>query len=65
MYCVGLVQVKESHCPHSHYILNVQEPSLFAMASMQESGLANLHRVEMIWGPITSHLVQVDMVEPP
>ena len=35
-----------------------REPSLFALAKLLETGLANLHRVELIWQPVTQHLLE-------
>lgn len=37
-----------------------QEPSLFAVAKLLETGLANLHRTEVMWRPITNHLLEVN-----
>nr|XP_032515583.1 uncharacterized protein LOC116768845 [Danaus plexippus plexippus] len=39
-----------------------REPSLFAVAKLLETGLANMHRIEVMWRPITNHLLEV--VEP-
>ncbi|GBO99872.1 Protein MON2 homolog [Eumeta japonica] len=36
-----------------------REPSLFAVAKLLETGLANLHRIEFMWRPITNHLLEV------
>ncbi|CAG9109023.1 unnamed protein product [Plutella xylostella] len=36
-----------------------REPSLFAVAKLLETGLANLHRIEVMWRPITNHLLEV------
>ncbi|KAL0268714.1 UNVERIFIED_CONTAM: hypothetical protein PYX00_010542 [Menopon gallinae] len=36
-----------------------REPSLFAVAKLLETGLVNLHRVEVFWRPLTSHLLEV------
>jgi hypothetical protein len=36
-----------------------KEPSVFAMTSLLETGMANLQRVSLIWEPITSHLIEV------
>ncbi|KAM3959984.1 LOW QUALITY PROTEIN: mon2 homolog, regulator of endosome-to-Golgi trafficking [Aphomia sociella] len=36
-----------------------REPSLFAVAKLLETGLANMHRIEVIWRPITNHLLEV------
>ncbi len=36
-----------------------REPSLFAVAKLLETALVNLQRVDMVWRPITSHLLLV------
>lgn len=36
-----------------------QEPSLFAVAKLLETGLVNLNRVEILWRPVTNHLLEV------
>jgi hypothetical protein len=36
-----------------------QEPSLFAVAKLLETGLVNLNRVEVLWRPVTNHLLEV------
>uniref|UniRef100_T1D1X0 Protein MON2 homolog n=1 Tax=Cupiennius salei TaxID=6928 RepID=T1D1X0_CUPSA len=36
-----------------------REPSLFAVAKLLETGLVNLFRVDVVWKPITSHLLDV------
>ncbi|CAI8012314.1 Protein MON2 homolog, partial [Geodia barretti] len=36
-----------------------REPSLFAMTSLLETGVANLERIDLIWPPITSHFIEV------
>ncbi|KAK3753058.1 hypothetical protein RRG08_012242 [Elysia crispata] len=35
-----------------------KEPSLFAVAKLLESGLVNLGRVEVLWRPVTAHLLE-------
>ena len=40
-----------SHC--------FQEPSLFAVAKLLETGLNNLHRARVLWKPLTAHLLEV------
>lgn len=40
-------------------IIFFQEPSLFAVAKLLETGLVNLHRIEVFWRPLTSHLLEV------
>ena len=36
-----------------------REPSLFAVAKLLETALVNLDRVDVIWRPITNHLLVV------
>ncbi|XP_036362919.1 protein MON2 homolog isoform X2 [Octopus sinensis] len=36
-----------------------REPSLFAVAKLLETGLVNLSRVEVLWKPVTAHLLEV------
>jgi hypothetical protein len=36
-----------------------REPSLFAVAKLLETGLMNLPRVEVLWRPLTNHLLEV------
>lgn len=36
-----------------------REPSLFAVAKLLETGLVNLHRIEVFWRILTSHLLEV------
>ena len=36
-----------------------REPSLFAVAKLLETALVNLDRVEVVWRPITNHLLVV------
>lgn len=40
-------------------MLLFQEPSLFAVAKLLETGLVNLPRVEVLWRPLTNHLLEV------
>ncbi|CAI9729658.1 protein MON2 homolog isoform X2 [Octopus vulgaris] len=35
-----------------------REPSLFAVAKLLETGLVNLSRVEVLWKPVTAHLLE-------
>lgn len=37
----------------------MQEPSLFAVAKLLETGLVNLFRVHVLWRPLTNHLLEV------
>ncbi|XP_070557537.1 protein MON2 homolog isoform X2 [Ptychodera flava] len=36
-----------------------REPSLFAIAKLLETGLVNLPRIEILWSPVTGHLLEV------
>ncbi|XP_052280395.1 protein MON2 homolog isoform X2 [Dreissena polymorpha] len=36
-----------------------REPSLFAVAKLLETGLVNLSRVDILWRPVTAHLLEV------
>ncbi|CAG0915150.1 unnamed protein product [Notodromas monacha] len=36
-----------------------REPSLFAAAKLLETGIVNLSRVQILWRPVTSHLLEV------
>nr|XP_032810106.1 protein MON2 homolog isoform X2 [Petromyzon marinus] len=38
---------------------NSKEPSLFAVAKLLETGLVNMHRIEILWRPLTGHLLEV------
>ncbi|XP_030829471.1 protein MON2 homolog isoform X2 [Strongylocentrotus purpuratus] len=38
---------------------NRQEPSLFAVAKLLETGLVNLPRMEVLWRPLTAHLSDI------
>lgn len=38
---------------------NNREPSLFAVAKLLETGIVNLNRIEIVWKPITTHLLEV------
>lgn len=37
----------------------LQEPSLFAVAKLLETGLVNMDRIEILWRPLTGHLLEV------
>lgn len=39
-----------------------RDPSLFAVAKILETGLVNLHRVDILWKPLTAHLLEVDFL---
>ncbi|EFA11008.1 Protein MON2 homolog-like Protein [Tribolium castaneum] len=36
-----------------------REPSLFAVAKLLETGLVNMPRIEVLWRPLTNHLLEV------
>ncbi|XP_022081616.1 protein MON2 homolog isoform X2 [Acanthaster planci] len=36
-----------------------REPSLFAVAKLLETGLVNMSRMEVLWRPVTAHLLEV------
>ncbi|ERL84532.1 hypothetical protein D910_01962, partial [Dendroctonus ponderosae] len=36
-----------------------REPSLFAVAKLLETGLVNMARIEVLWRPLTNHLLEV------
>lgn len=40
----------------------LQEPSLFAVAKLLETGLVNMDRIEILWRPLTGHLLEVKSV---
>lgn len=50
-----------SHFPQSHAFKFrfVKEPSLFAVAKLLETGLVNMRRIEILWRPLTGHLLEV------
>lgn len=37
----------------------IKEPSLFAVAKLLETGLVNMRRIEILWRPLTGHLLEV------
>lgn len=41
------------------FLLRFKEPSLFAVAKLLETGLVNLPRIEVLWRPLTNHLLEV------
>ena len=41
------------------YNSNIKEPSLFAVAKLLETGLVNMERIEILWRPVTGHLLEV------
>ena len=42
---------------------NNKDPSLFAVAKILETGLVNLDRVEVLWKPLTAHLLDVSYID--
>ncbi|CAH0562136.1 unnamed protein product [Brassicogethes aeneus] len=36
-----------------------REPSLFAVAKLLETGIVNMSRIEVLWRPLTNHLLEV------
>ncbi|KAK6109530.1 Guanine nucleotide exchange factor in Golgi transport N-terminal family protein [Brugia pahangi] len=36
-----------------------REPSFFPVAKLQQTGMANLSRLEVFWRPVTAHLIEV------
>lgn len=36
-----------------------REPSFFPVAKLQQTGMANLQRLEVFWRPVTAHLIEV------
>lgn len=41
------------------YNTAMKEPSLFAVAKLLETGLVNMDRIEILWRPVTGHLLEV------
>lgn len=48
-----------SFSSHIFFLVIVQEPSLFAVAKLLETGLVNMDRIEILWRPLTGHLLEV------
>lgn len=44
---------------HNLIMLAFQEPSLFAVAKLLETGYVNMSRIEVLWRPVTNHLLEV------
>ncbi|KAI1287236.1 Protein MON2 -like protein [Halotydeus destructor] len=59
----GLVHLVHALCKLSSDSMEValtnREPSLFAVAKILETGLVNIHRIDVIWDILTVHLLQV------
>ncbi|CAG2057482.1 unnamed protein product, partial [Timema podura] len=60
---VALHHLIDALCKMSHEAMELaysnREPSLFAVAKLLETGLVNLPRVEVLWRPLTNHLLEV------
>ncbi|XP_066601178.1 protein MON2 homolog isoform X2 [Prorops nasuta] len=60
---VALHHLIDALCKLSHEAMDLaysnREPSLFAVAKLLETGLVNLPRVEVLWRPLTNHLLEV------
>lgn len=41
------------------YFNVLKEPSLFAVAKLLETGLVNLSRIDILWRPVTNHMLDV------
>lgn len=39
-----------------------REPSFFPVAKLLQTALANLHRLQIFWKPITAHFLEVDLL---
>lgn len=56
LYNVDLFSIRDGN---KFMVWIFQEPSLFAVAKLLETGLVNLPRVEVLWRPLTNHLLEV------
>ncbi|XP_043493036.1 protein MON2 homolog isoform X1 [Polistes fuscatus] len=60
---VALHHLIDALCKLSHEAMELaysnREPSLFAVAKLLETGIVNLSRVEVLWRPLTNHLLEV------
>uniref|UniRef100_A0A182JBS9 Protein MON2 homolog n=1 Tax=Anopheles atroparvus TaxID=41427 RepID=A0A182JBS9_ANOAO len=60
---VALHHLIDALCKLSHEAMelayNNREPSLFAVAKLLETGLVNLARIEVLWRPLTNHLLEI------
>ncbi|MGH0161488.1 UNVERIFIED_CONTAM: hypothetical protein FKN15_041044 [Acipenser sinensis] len=54
--CMRLLRVVSVLIKHFYTLL---EPSLFAVAKLLETGLVNMDRIEILWRPLTGHLLEV------
>ena len=57
--CVCIMSVCFQLGMEINFVWIFQEPSLFAVAKLLETGLVNLPRVEVLWRPLTNHLLEV------
>uniref|UniRef100_A0A1L8DV77 Protein MON2 homolog n=1 Tax=Nyssomyia neivai TaxID=330878 RepID=A0A1L8DV77_9DIPT len=60
---VALHHLIDALCKLSHEAMELaysnREPSLFAVAKLLETGVMNLQRIEVLWRPLTNHLLEV------
>ncbi|GAB0089087.1 Protein MON2 homolog [Sergentomyia squamirostris] len=60
---VALHHLIDALCKLSHEAMELaysnREPSLFAVAKLLETGVMNLQRIEVLWRPVTNHLLEV------
>ncbi|XP_037957121.1 protein MON2 homolog isoform X2 [Teleopsis dalmanni] len=60
---VALHHLIDALCKLSHEAMELayanREPSLFAVAKLLETGLVNMQRIEVLWRPLTNHLLEV------
>ncbi|EDW76180.1 uncharacterized protein Dwil_GK14801 [Drosophila willistoni] len=60
---VALHHLIDALCKLSHEAMELayanREPSLFAVAKLLETGLVNMSRIEVLWRPLTNHLLEV------
>ncbi|TMS38446.1 hypothetical protein L596_005171 [Steinernema carpocapsae] len=61
---VGLHHVIAALCKQSSESMmvsqnGVREPSFFGVAKLLQTGLANLERLEILWKPVTAHLIEI------
>ncbi|XP_017854970.1 protein MON2 homolog isoform X2 [Drosophila busckii] len=60
---VALHHLIDALCKLSHEAMELayanREPSLFAVAKLMETGLVNMPRIEVLWRPLTNHLLEV------
>src|SRR4051794_24051158 len=59
----GLTYLVDALCKLSSESVEVaytnRDPSLFAVAKLLETGLVNIHRIDVIWKQLMSHLLEV------